>query len=206
MTAHGHDHPCDRPLDSPHDRPPPTAQSSQVTKDTTREDGDRTVKFDVSAMPPDLSSYLQLNNGSTCTRLAEMKVTWTTQWRPPERASPAEGRTDVSAGGQFVSCRLQGSVNYRAGQWVRRAEKVHFILVMNESPPLAALLVSRGDRLPDDRASKAPSLAHTMHLGRAYEDFPAQLTNAHFERWVHEFSIENNFVIICILRVDRPAE
>ena len=46
---------------------------------------------------------------------------------------------------------------------------------------------------------------HAMCIGRRDEDFPQDLTVAHFQRWVYEFSVKHNFMIISILRVDRPA-
>ena len=49
------------------------------------------------------------------------------------------------------------------------------------------------------------NISHEMHIGRRGEDFPQDLTVAHFHRWVYEFSVKHNFMIISILRVDRPA-
>ena len=160
----------------------------------------------VSALPADLSSYLELSSSSTSSLLAEVKVTWTTQWRPLQQALPTEGRKDGSKTCD-TSCTLKASINYKPGQWENREAKVHFTLVMNESPPLAALLVLRGDKFASRSAPPATgmNLEHVMCIGRRGEDFPQDLTVAHFQRWVYEFSVKHNFMIISILRVDRPA-
>ena len=158
-----------------------------------------------SALPADLSSYLELSSSSTSPLLAEMKVTWTTQWRPLNQASQTDGRRDQSKD-EHTTCKLSASINYKAGQWESREGKVHLTLVLNESPPLAALLVIRGDKFASRSTppTATVNISHEMHIGRRGEDFPQDLTEAHFQRWVYEFSVKHNFMIISILRVNRP--
>ena len=76
----------------------------------------------VSALPADLSSYRELSSSSTSSLLAEVKVTWTTQWRPLKQALPTEGRKDQSKTCD-TSCTLKASINYKPGQWENREAK-----------------------------------------------------------------------------------
>lgn len=156
------------------------------------------MTFDLSLLPSALISTLGLQESGRFA--AEFKFATTTQWCPPTTGEVFD-RRDQSKN-TSATCSLQGSVNYKTRQWEARKSKLHMTLVMNEAPPLAALMVAPGAALISTAAVNPAgmNLYEFMSIGRSNDSYP-ELTRAHFERWIYKFSKHYGYTVICIMRV-----
>ena len=153
-----------------------------VSKDIARAAGDRMVTIDADDMPPSVHTFLApIIDSSGSVLAAEMKST----------------KLSETTGSQTgISYVLSGAWKYKPKQWEDRANKLHLLLVMSQTPPRIALLAATSEAMAH-KSGRCFDEAMAVDLEARTESYPT-LTQAHFERWLHSICRKYQYSVLCI--------